>query len=113
MTQTACLIDRHFLRLADGRLVHYRAAGLSRPDEPPLLLAHAGPGSSLGLVPLMQQLAPQRRIIAPDMPGNGDSEPLPMAQPQLTDYVEQLVEMLDLMGIAHNRKGGSVEDVKK
>lgn len=94
------LVDRHFLRLADDRLLHYRAAGAVNPDEPPLILAHAGPGSSLGLVPLIKQLAAQRRVIAPDMPGNGDSEPLPMAEPRMVDYVDQMVEMLDLLGIA-------------
>lgn len=93
-------VDRHFLRLADDRLVHYRAAGAARPGELPLLLAHAGPGSSAGLVPLMQQLAPHRYVIAPDMPGNGDSDPLPQPQPELADYVEQLVQTLDRLGIA-------------
>lgn len=93
-------IDRHFLRLADGRLLHYRAAGEARSGELPLLLAHAGPGSSAGLVPLIRELAGESRVIAPDMPGNGDSDPLPMAAPCMADYVEQTVEMLDLMGIA-------------
>ena len=95
------LVDRHFLRLSDTRLLHYRAAGEEGvADDPPVLLAHAGPGSSAGLVPLIQQLAERRRVIAPDMPGNGDSDPLPMASPALADYVAQTVEMLDLLGIA-------------
>lgn len=93
-------IDRQFLRLSDERLLHFRAAGEARADEPPLVLAHAGPGSSLGLAPLIAQLAAARRVIAPDMPGNGDSEPLPMARPQLADYVDQMVEMLDRLGLA-------------
>lgn len=92
-------VDRHFLRLADGRLAHYREAGEARHGELPLLLAHAGPGSSAGLVPLIQQLAPHRRVIAPDMPGNGDSDPLPQPQPHMADYVEQVVELLDRLGI--------------
>jgi len=94
------LVDRHFLRLSDDRLLHYRAAGEVRADELPLILAHAGPGSSSGLVPLIKQLAEKRRVIAPDMPGNGDSEPLPMAEPHMTDYVDQMVEMLDRLAIA-------------
>lgn len=98
-TPTDVLVDRHFLRLADGRLLHYRAAGEAVPGQPPLILAHAGPGSSLGLVPLIRQLGSHRRVIAPDMPGNGDSEALPLASPQLADYVAQTVEMLDLLGI--------------
>jgi len=93
-------VDRQFVRLADGRLLHLRRAGKAQPGQLPLLLAHAGPGSSAGLVPLIQALAPQRCVIAPDMAGNGDSDPLPMAQPTLADQVAQLVELLDRLGIA-------------
>ncbi len=93
------LVDRHFLRLGDGRLLHYRAAGELGDGQVPLLLAHAGPGSSAGLVPLIGELGAQRRVIAPDMPGNGDSEPLPQASPELADYVAQTVELLDRLGI--------------
>jgi pimeloyl-ACP methyl ester carboxylesterase len=93
-------IDRHFQRLASGRLAHFRAAGEDHATQPPLLLAHAGPGSSLGLVPLLQQLGRHRLVIAPDMPGNGDSEPLPMKQPALIDYVDQMVDLMDRLGIA-------------
>jgi len=100
MTGALPLVDRHFLRLGDQRLLHYRAAGATSGQALPLLLAHAGPGSSAGLVPLIQQLAAQRRVIAPDMPGNGDSEPLPMASPALADYVAQTVELLDHLGLA-------------
>jgi len=94
------LVDRHFVRMASGRLAHHRAAGSARHGEPPLLLAHAGPGSSAGLVPLIQQLAARCRVIAPDMPGNGDSEPLRAGRPELADYVDHLVELLDALGIA-------------
>ncbi len=93
------LIDRHFLRLANSRLLHYRTAGVAEAGVPPLLLAHAGPGSSSGLVPLTRQLGKHRRVIAWDMPGNGDSEPMENASPQLGDYVETLVELLDQLGI--------------
>jgi pimeloyl-ACP methyl ester carboxylesterase len=93
-------IDRHFVRTASGRLAHHRAAGSACPGEPPLLLAHAGPGSSAGLVPLIAQLATTCRVIAPDMPGNGDSEPLATAAPTLADYVDHLVELLDALDIA-------------
>ena len=95
-------VDRQFVRLGDGRLVHLRTAGAAdaaRPAALPLLLAHAGPGSSAGLVPLIQDLARGRRVIAPDMAGNGDSDALPMAQPQLADHVDQLVELLDRLGV--------------
>lgn len=99
MTPAMPLVDRHFLRLASGRLLHYRAAGEDATAATPLLLAHAGPGSSAGLVPLIRQLGQHRRVIAPDMPGNGDSEPLTMAAPAIEDYVERFVELLDRLGI--------------
>lgn len=98
MSKILPLVDRHFLRLGDARLLHYRAAGEQLRGQLPLLLAHAGPGSSAGLVPLIRELGAHRRVIAPDMPGNGDSEPLPLAQPELADYVAQTVELLDRLG---------------
>ncbi|MFG6441545.1 alpha/beta fold hydrolase [Roseateles sp. LKC17W] len=105
MTATSALlappppVDRHFLRLPGGRLLHYRTAGASQPGEPPLLLAHAGPGSSAGLVPLMQQLARHRRVIAPDMPGNGDSEPLDLPRTEIADYLAPMLALLDALGV--------------
>ncbi|WAC71940.1 alpha/beta fold hydrolase [Roseateles sp. SL47] len=99
------LVDRRFVRLSDNGLMHVRSVGLavtgpcSPGQEPPVLLLHAGPGSSAGLVPLIKELGRCRVVIAPDTPGYGDSDPPPQHSPQLTDYMDRMVELLDRLGI--------------
>jgi pimeloyl-ACP methyl ester carboxylesterase len=94
------VIERGFVRIASG-LVHFRTAGPARTDGSllPLYLAHSGPGSSLGLVPMMQTLAATRRVIAPDLLGNGDSDPHAQAEPGIADYADDAVALLDAQGI--------------
>ena len=103
MAKTASrVLDRGFARTVDG-LVHYRRAG---PDDGPrraLVLLHAAPGSSRGLVPLISALHdvdPDLLVLAPDMPGHGDSDPLPVDAPAIADYVAALVRLLDALGLA-------------
>lgn len=94
------LIDRAFVRVAEG-LVHYRSTpGLS--SRRPLILLHASPGSSRGLVPLMRALHAQSDapvVIAPDTPGNGDSFAPPLDIPDIPWFVDALVRTLDALGI--------------
>ncbi len=95
---TLPLIDRAFARLAEG-LIHYRHAGEEKEGQPPVYLAHAGPGSSRGLEPLLAHLAQSRRGIAVDMPGNGDSAaPLnpPTDIPYYADMAARLMDALDI-----------------
>ncbi len=94
-------IDRHFVRLAEGQ-VHYRSAGPR--GAPPLLMLHASPGGAALLEPLMSALAGQRRLIAPDTLGNGDSAPLAIQQPELPDYAGSMLRVLDTLG-----EGGVLE----
>ncbi len=92
-------MDRAFVRTKQG-LVHYRGGGAEGPRAAlPLYLAHSGPGSSLGLLPMLQTLSATRRNIAPDLLGNGDSEPHPLAAPQIADYADDAVAVLDALGI--------------
>lgn len=91
-------IDRAFVRLPGG-LVHLRHV---EGDSRPLLLLHASPGSSRGLEGLMTALAGQGgapRLIAPDMPGNGDSADLAPEAPDLRWYADALAALLDAMGL--------------
>lgn len=91
-------IERSFTRLAEG-LIHYRHVGLEKPGKLPLYMAHAGPGSSRGLEPLMQLLAGKRPLIAPDMPGNGDSAP-PLDPPtDIPYYADAALRLLDALEI--------------
>lgn len=52
--------------------IHYREAGSGEC----LLLIHEMPLSSDVFEPLMQRMGEEIHLIAPDLPGNGDSEPL-------------------------------------
>ncbi len=98
-------IERGFVRIASGR-VHYRyatppeaAGATAQASALPLYLAHSGPGSSLGLMPLLPDLAASRRVIAPDLLGLGDSEPHALAAPQMADYADDVVALLDALGV--------------
>ncbi|WP_439532351.1 alpha/beta fold hydrolase [Polymorphobacter sp.] len=94
------LVDRMFVRMPGG-LVHMRHAtgdGSARP----LLLLHASPGSSRGLEPLVAALASRPgagRVIAPDMPGNGDSADLAPEAPDMRWYADAVDALAGEMGL--------------
>ncbi|WP_448586924.1 alpha/beta fold hydrolase [Thermaurantiacus sp.] len=94
------LIARAFIDVPnpDGstRRVHYRCAG----NGPPVLLVHQSPRSSAEYVPLMARWAGQFTVIAPDTPGFGDSQPLPLARPECEDYADAVVAFLDALGLS-------------
>ena len=92
------VIRRAFADLADGQ-VHYRHAGKPRAGALPLLMLHPSPGSSRQLEPLMTELSRTRRVLAPDTRGNGDSTPLPLAQPEIADYARATLAFMDAAGI--------------
>jgi pimeloyl-ACP methyl ester carboxylesterase len=93
---TGVAIDRAFLRTADG-LIHYRYAGAAS-GKSPLVMAHGGPGSSASLVPLISDLAEDRPVAAPDMMGNGESDPPPSKPTSIGFYAEGLRAMMDHLG---------------
>lgn len=93
-------VDRAFVRVAEG-LVHYRSTAGTAARRP-LVLLHASPGSSRGLLPLMRALHAEPEcpsIIAPDTPGNGDSFAPPVEDPDIAWFVDALVRTLDALGI--------------
>ena len=97
-------IRRTFADLAHGQ-VHYRSTG---PDNGvPVLLLHASPGSSKQLLGLIADLGTDRRIIAPDTPGNGDSVALPIEAPEITDLAQAYVGFLDTLRIDRVQVYGS------
>ena len=97
--QSPALVDRAFLRLAEG-LVHYRHVGVpGGRGRTPLYLAHAGPGSSRAFEPLLPSLARQRFAFAPDMLGNGDSAPPASEAAEMQYYVDCAVRIMDSLGI--------------
>ena len=65
----------------------------------PLLLLHDVPGGSTSVRELGAALATDRPVIAPDLPGLGESGALPY--PTLGSYVGALAEMLETVGAQH------------
>lgn len=93
-------IERDFVRIAEGQ-VHFRACGGGNgaAGAPPLIMLHAAPYSARTLEPLMREIAKSRRVIAPDLPGAGDSEPLAQAAPTIADYADALARTLEALEI--------------
>ncbi|MBB5686251.1 alpha/beta fold hydrolase [Sphingobium boeckii] len=87
-------VRRGFVDVAHGQ-IHYRTAGCGAP----LLMLHASPGSSKQLEGLIRNLASDVRVIAPDTPGNGDSDALPLDNPDIADLAAVLPAFLDALGI--------------
>ncbi len=91
-----------------GRRVHYRHAG----SGPPLVMLHGATGTSGTLEPLARELARSRTVIAIDLPGFGESEPLP-GVPDVAGYALTVLETLEALGVEvfdlhGTRLGGSV-----
>jgi len=81
-----------YVDLAHGQ-VHVRCRGAA--GNRPALLLHEAPGSSAQLRPLMQELAAERPVIAIDLPGLGDSDPVP--NPEVANYKLVLLDLLDAL----------------
>src|SRR5579864_2540675 len=72
--------------------VHLWRAGLPRGGVP-LLMLHASPGSSRGVLPLAAWLSAERVVVAMDTPGFGDSDPLLNDDPSIGDFADAVVEV--------------------
>lgn len=101
------IIERHFIEV-DGRKVHLRVAGRG----PAVLLVHQSPRSSAEYEPLMRRWAGRFTCIAADTPGFGQSDPLPRPEPDIGDYADALLALLDVLGLtqvaAYGFHSGSV-----
>ncbi|NBC36022.1 alpha/beta fold hydrolase [Novosphingobium sp. FSY-8] len=109
---TAPAIRRGFVDVPHGQ-THYRRAGEGSltADGAPLLIIHASPGSSRQQVRLIGDFAGVTRVLAPDTPGNGDSDPLPCAlageEPTIPDLAAAVNAFLDGLGVARVNVYGS------
>ena len=63
------------LTLPDGRALAYREVGHGAP----LVLVHGSPGDGRAWAKVASRLAGQFRVLTPDLPGYGESDPLPEA----------------------------------
>lgn len=91
-------IDRAFIRIEEG-LLHYRHIDPGQSDNLPLYLAHAGPVSSASLSPLLLSFSNDRRLIAPDTLGYGDSAPPASETPDLSYFADSVARTLDALNI--------------
>ena len=88
---------------ADARLVRYAGD----PADPPLLLLHDLPGSSALIEDAIRaQAAAGHFVVAPDLPGSGESDPLP-AEAALRDYADALARTWDALGLGVPHVQGS------
>ncbi len=74
---------QQFLDFAHGQLLVRQAGQGAAPPGPPILLLHDAPGTAAQHEALVLALAAQHRVLAPDLPGCGESDPLPPADAAL------------------------------
>jgi pimeloyl-ACP methyl ester carboxylesterase len=79
-----------------GHAVSYRIAGPA--DKPAVLLIHGIAGSSRTWEPLIELLGRDHRVIAPDLPGHGESDP-PAGDYSIGAYAAGLRDLLAVLGI--------------
>jgi len=86
--------DSHEERHAYVDLVHGQVRLRRRGrGAVPVLLLHEVPGGSCSLRPMAEAIGDDRLTLAPDLPGLGESHPLPY--PSLGSYVTALTELLE------------------
>lgn len=91
----AVTITRHMATIRGERQVHYRRAGSGSP----IILLHQSPNSSQEYIPLIEDLAKEYTVIAPDTPSNGLSDSLPIDSPTMTDFANNVADLMDVLGI--------------
>lgn len=89
-------IRRGFVDLDEGQL-HYRELGSG--EGTPLVMLHQASGSSRTMAPMMLALAQDRRVIAIDLPGNGDSCPPRAEDPAIVDYADAIGRAAGTLGL--------------
>jgi pimeloyl-ACP methyl ester carboxylesterase len=89
-------MKRRFADLSWGQ-VHYRIGG---DGDVPLVMLHGGAANGASLLPAASLIATTRMVLVPDLPGCGDSDPLPMPQPEIADLADALVALLDALELA-------------
>lgn len=91
-------VTRHYATV-DGLQVHYRAAkpAPGRGRAPTVFALHQSPNSSQVYVEFMALLARDRRVIAPDTPGFGQSD-APERQPAIADYARIMDGLAEQLG---------------
>jgi pimeloyl-ACP methyl ester carboxylesterase len=86
--------SRHFQLSGGGRL-HFREAGI--PGQPAVLLLHGFPNSSRMFRDVLCGLSGVAHLIAPDLPGFGESDVLP--DPSFATFGDAIGELLETLEV--------------
>lgn len=87
--------SRQRMRLACGAELSFVTAG--NPSRPTVLLLHGFPNSSVMFDEIVDGLADVAHIVAPDLPGFGESDVLPVTSfPAMGEAVAELVDRLSV-----------------
>lgn len=104
------MVRRGFVDI-DGGQIHFRTAGTG--GRRPLVMIHASPASSKALEPLLREMAVNRRVVAPDTLGNGDSVGSIPDGAEIAFFAAATLEALTRMGLGEfdlygTHTGGSI-----
>ena len=91
MSTRSVRVRREYVDVTHGQ-VHLRTAG-EAAERPTLLCLHMSPASGLVYENVMAQLGRSRRVLAPDTPGFGASDPTP-EPPDIADYADAMAEVV-------------------
>ena len=81
------------MKTSRGRIHHLRGG-----SGAPIVLLHSNGGSAYDFEAMFARLSRSREVIAWDMPGQGDSDPL-SGHLTVEDYADAVVELMDGLGI--------------
>ncbi len=85
-------VRRQFVQVGTRRVL-LRHAG----QGPAVLLVHQSPQNGRAMTPWIRRLAGSCAVFAPDTPGYGHSDPLPLVAPTIADYAAALAALLDTL----------------
>ena len=99
-------------RAADATALGLRTFYLDAGEGPVVILLHGLGATNASMLPTLQALAPRYRVVAPDLPGFGDSDK-PLRPLHAGFYARWLLQFMDALGVerAHlvgNSMGGRV-----
>lgn len=100
----------------DGAQILVRAIGELTGTVEPLLVIHHAPGSSAQYEPLLAETAKTRPVIAFDLPGHGESDPLPGNPQDIATWTAVAEKVLARLGVRdlflHGHNGGAAVAVE-
>ncbi|WP_338602920.1 alpha/beta hydrolase [Saccharopolyspora sp. SCSIO 74807] len=89
--------DLHFWVYGAGAEQRASAAAQAQIEEPLIVMVHGLRGTHHGLEPIVEHL-PGRHVVVPDLPGFGDSGPMPGRTHDVQGYAAAISELIESLG---------------